>query len=152
MAKIEKDIMAVKIDTLALKRDFSDRELQLLQMELSKSQKNALTAYLLWFFLGLIGIHRFYLGRTKALLNLFIYGFIAFFSVMFLTILSIFVEPLETLIENLDNAGAGMLLILPFFWIFLDVFRIPSMVKEKNDEIELQLIKKIKSNRVRTQR
>lgn len=26
--------------------------------------KSKLTAYLLWFFLGLLGIHKFYLGKT----------------------------------------------------------------------------------------
>ena len=27
-------------------------------------QKNSLTAYLLWFFVGFLGIHKFYLGKN----------------------------------------------------------------------------------------
>jgi|TARA_Y100000031_G_C8187455_1_gene369674 TctA family transporter len=41
-----------------------------------KPQKDVLVAYLLWFFLGIFGIHRFYLNRVgTGLLYLFTLGF-----------------------------------------------------------------------------
>ena len=33
-------------------------------MQYDAAKKSAVVAYLLWFFLGGLGVHRFYLGRT----------------------------------------------------------------------------------------
>jgi TM2 domain-containing membrane protein YozV len=46
------------------KQGLSTEELQLLSTEMSKKQKSAGTTWLLWFFTGGIGGHRFYLGKT----------------------------------------------------------------------------------------
>ena len=45
--------------------------------ELKTKSKNPIIAYLLWFFLGYLGMHRFYMGRPKTALTqiiLFILG------------------------------------------------------------------------------
>ena len=46
------------------KQDFTTKELQLLASEMDKQKKSSTTAWLLWFFLGGLGGHRYYLGRT----------------------------------------------------------------------------------------
>lgn len=45
----------------------SDKKLELAQMEadIAFKEKEMIVSYLLWFFLGFLGVHRFYLGRIK---------------------------------------------------------------------------------------
>jgi len=43
--------------------DMSEKELLILRQEVEQRKKNPAAAWLLWFFLGLFGAHRFYLGR-----------------------------------------------------------------------------------------
>jgi len=44
--------------------DLTEKELLILQQEFDKRKKSEAIAWLLWFFLGLFGAHRFYLGRV----------------------------------------------------------------------------------------
>ena len=70
-----------------------------------------LVAYLLWFFLGGLGLHRFYLGRpgTGA-------------AILALTIIGVV----------LSVIGIGLLFTLPVFvWLLVDAFLIPGMVKSR---------------------
>ncbi|MDA8345464.1 MAG: TM2 domain-containing protein [Thermaerobacter sp.] len=71
--------------------------------------KNITVAYVLWFFFGGLGIHRFYLGRAGtglAMLALTVVGWITSF---------IFI--------------GFLLLFAVFVWWVIDAFRIPSMVR-----------------------
>lgn len=64
--------------------------------------KSKLVAYLLWFFLGGFGVHRFYLGRIK------------------------------TGIAQALLAVSGMFLLVPLIplliWLIADIFLIPKMI------------------------
>ena len=66
--------------------------------------------YLLWFFLGLIGIHRFYLGRTGSAVT--------------------------RLILTLTIIG----MIVTWVWWFVDAFLTPEMIREKRDQLRNQLL------------
>lgn len=46
------------------KQDLSSEDLQLLSSEMTKKSKSSGTTWLLWVFLGGLGGHRFYLGKT----------------------------------------------------------------------------------------
>ena len=46
------------------KQDLTSEDLQLLSSEMNKKQKSTGTTWLLWFFTGGFGGHRFYLGKT----------------------------------------------------------------------------------------
>ncbi|AQS58426.1 TM2 domain-containing protein [Desulforamulus ferrireducens] len=50
------------MNTLFAKQDLTTEELNILNIELEKRKKSATTMYLLWFFTGCIGGHRYYLG------------------------------------------------------------------------------------------
>ena len=42
------------------------------QMKLEEQKKNPVIAYILWWFLGFFGAHRFYVGKEKAVVMLII--------------------------------------------------------------------------------
>lgn len=72
------------------------------------SPKNILVAYLLWFFLGQLGVHRFYLGRIGsgvAQLLLCVVGYVLMLAL-----------------------GLGLIFLIPLWiWLFVDIFLIPGM-------------------------
>lgn len=46
------------------KQDLTSQELQLLASEMDRRKKSTATTWILWFFLGNIGAHRYYLGKV----------------------------------------------------------------------------------------
>lgn len=84
-------------------------------MQYDANKKSVGIAYLLWFFLGMFGAHRFYLGRTTSAV-----------IILVLTIVSIF----------LTFVGIGLITILiPSIWVLIDIFLIPGMVRQYNNQL-----------------
>lgn len=54
----------MSVATLALKEKLDSKQLLTLSTEFDKVKKSKTTAYLLWFFLGVLGGHRFYARNT----------------------------------------------------------------------------------------
>jgi TM2 domain-containing membrane protein YozV len=73
------------------------------------NKKTALVAYLLWFFLGLLGGHNFYLGRTGV--------------------------AVAQLILSLTVIG----LLVTIVWAIVDAFLIPGWVRRQNNLLATQL-------------
>lgn len=66
-------------------------------------QKSVGVAYALWFFLGVLGAHRFYLGRVgSGLIYLFTFGLCGFGLIY-----DLFVIPRMVREENILNSAAG---------------------------------------------
>ena len=72
------------------------------QMVFESKRKSMGIAYLLWFFFGFFGVHRFYAGKTK----------------------SAIVQLVLTL------TGVGLVVNIP--WLLADLFMIPGMIHERN--------------------
>jgi len=84
-------------------------------MRFEAAKKSVLVAYLLWFFLGWLGLHRFYLGYViSGLLMLALWG----------------VGTLLTFI-----LVGYVILVVPFLWWLLDLLLIPGMARDRNNEI-----------------
>lgn len=83
------------------------------------SKKSAVVAYLLWFFVGMFGAHRFYLGRTGSA-ALMLIG----------TILSALLT--VVVIGLIGIAIIGI-------WVLVDAFLIPGMVEEHNKQLARSL-------------
>jgi len=73
------------------------------------NKKTALVAYLLWFFVGILGGHNFYLKRTGIAVT--------------------------QLILSITVVG----LIITVFWVLVDAFLIPGWIRTQNNALAMQL-------------
>jgi len=91
---------------------------QTVSVQMNLQGKNILVAYLLWWFLGWLGIHRFYLGRTKtglAQLFLFIIGVLTLILII-----------------------GYFLLIAWIIWWLLDAYFTYKIVEEENQKLGVE--------------
>lgn len=72
-------------------------------------QRNIALAYVLWFFLGQIGIHRFYTGRIATGIMQLLLGISGWATTWLL----------------IGYVPLGIL----WFWLFIDIFLIPGMCR-----------------------
>ncbi|PXA99972.1 hypothetical protein DMC47_00460 [Nostoc sp. 3335mG] len=80
-------------------------------------KKNPIIAYVLWFFLGYAGIHRFYLGKVlSGLVMLLLSG-----SILVLTLISF--------------GFLGFLWFIVGLWWLIDALLIPGMIAGRNSRI-----------------
>lgn len=103
------------MDSIYTKSKLSNQELLLVNSEVEKNSKSTLVAYLLWWFTGLIGGHRYYFGKTGSAVAM-------------------------TLIVLL-TCGLGA--IITGIWMLVDVFQISSWLKADQKEKEQAAIQEI---------
>jgi TM2 domain-containing membrane protein YozV len=84
------------------------------QMRLEEQKKNAIVAYILWWFLGLFGAHRFYMGKSNAA------------TMLIISILSFI-----TMVIVVGYVGFFVMLI----WWVLDAISLHKWVKAYNLEL-----------------
>lgn len=109
------------MDNLALKSQMDTKELLLLDSEVKKQGKDMVVGYLLWWFLGYFGGHRFYMGKTGTAVTM--------------------------LILSITIVG---LLVTTIWWI-VDGFLLHKYIKEHNSEVENKMILNITQSRVASQ-
>lgn len=88
----------------------------LINTEIEAKGKKAVVAYLLWFFLGSFGAHRFYLGKTGsaiAQLSLAVLGYLTVWLII-----------------------GFFFLAIVWVWVLIDVFLIGGMIREDHARIE----------------
>jgi len=92
----------------------------LVNTEIEAHGKKPLIAYLLWFFLGNFGGHRFYFGKIgTASLQLFL-AVAGYLTVWFFL---------------------GFLFLIPLWiWVIVDVFLINSMIRENHNQLERNVL------------
>ncbi|EIM05271.1 hypothetical protein A1A1_17120 [Planococcus antarcticus DSM 14505] len=61
------------------KQGLTSEQLMIVQQEMEAKAKKPLIAYLLWFFLGTLGAHRFYLGNTTLAVCMLLFGWLTLF-------------------------------------------------------------------------
>lgn len=93
----------------------STQEQILIEQRVANEARSTGAAYLLWFFLGCLGAHRFYLGRTTSAIAM----------------LALFVVGLLT-----AAAGIGIILLaVVAIWALLDAFMIPGFIRRHKEEV-----------------
>jgi TM2 domain-containing membrane protein YozV len=90
---------------------------ELRQMHFDANKKSMGVAYLLWFFFGGFGGHRFYAGRTQSAVIML--GTVIATHVLALTVSSAFY----------------MVGLIIGIWILADAFLIPGMIREHNNDL-----------------
>ncbi len=85
-------------------------------MAFESGKKSSGISYLLWFFLGGFGAHRFYLGRTGSAIAMLVIYIVSWI----LTFVAI---------------GAIGLIVIGIWWI-VDAFLIPGMVRKNNEALQ----------------
>ena len=102
------------------KSQLDTRELLLLESEVKSQGKNMIVAYILWYFLGIVGGHRFYMGKIGTAVT--------------------------QLILSLTVVG----LIVTGIWWIVDAFLVHTWVKRHNAEVENRIIDRIFYDRGRS--
>lgn len=88
-------------------------------MAFESSKKSAGVAYLLWFFTGSFGGHRFYMGRTGSAIFQLILGILGWLTIWF---------------------GVGLLFMVPLgVWLLIDLFTLGGMVADDNRKLMARL-------------
>jgi TM2 domain-containing membrane protein YozV len=90
----------------------------LIEQRISNDAKSPVVAYLIWFFLGQLGIHRFFLGKKHGV------------TMLVLFLLGIFTSWLLI--------GIPMLIAVFIMWI-MDAFKISGWVSEERDALRQKL-------------
>jgi TM2 domain-containing membrane protein YozV len=117
------------MDNETLKSQLTSEEYTYVNSELIKRSKSKLAAYLLWFFLGVFGAHRFYLGQKGIA-----------FGQLALGVLSL---ALQLLNPQLVIIPMGALLI----WLLVDAFLIYRLLKNEREKLEREIIEQVLVNR-----
>ena len=88
-------------------------------MAFESGKKSAGLAFVLWFFTGGLGGHRFYLGRTGSAVAQLLMSVIGWVTLV---------------------VGFGLLLLIPLgIWLIVDLFLIGGMVQEQNSSLMARL-------------
>ena len=131
-------------DMIEMKKDLSAQELALVTLEMDRQKKHSTTMWLLWFFAGGFGGHRYYLGdkkraiaQTAACVLAFIVGVAGIAS--------------ANTVQDVEAAVGIMylLFLMPAIWALVDAFLISRRLQEKNAEIEAKIVERIRSMRAK---
>ena len=104
--------------------DLTNEERMLVNSEIQRRGKSTLVAYLLLIFLGTLGIHRFYLGRTGTAVTQLVLTIIGWLTAIILI-------------------GFALLAVV-WVWVIVDLFLVPGIIEAENDKLEKDVISTLK--------
>ena len=127
----------MKIQDIEAQRSLSDKDLSIFNAELQRQSKSTGIAYLLWFFLGRFGIHKFYMGYALAglfyMACTFVGGF--FFFAGFVGLAA----------GSQEGEAFPVVGILPLFllavFLLLDLFTISGQLQKREKKLKKKLLK-----------
>lgn len=105
----------------------SNEEKILVNSEISNGKKSVGIAYLLWFFLSSLGIHRIYLGRKMSGFTMLLLNVLGWLTLVF--------------------AIGFIFFTILALWVLVDLFLIPGMVRQENDKLQVNLTQRVLNER-----
>ncbi|WP_208560056.1 TM2 domain-containing protein [Marinilactibacillus kalidii] len=105
----------------------TNEEKMVVNSEVNNQKKSAGVAYLLWFFLGTLGIHRFYLNRKASAIAQLLLTVVGWLTVVF--------------------AIGFVFLLICGVWLLVDLFLIGGMIKKDQADLVDHYSEKILHNR-----
>ncbi len=99
------------------------QEQQLVEQRLANEVRSPLIAYILWFFLGSFGAHRFYLGRVGSGIAMLVLFWLGAFTTIILI-------------------GWVFLLVYGIWWL-VDAFLIPKMIDTDRSAKRMQIANEV---------
>lgn len=111
------------MSNISLKQELDSRQLAIAQSELENKKKSTVIAYVLWFFLGSFGGHRYFVGKIGsgiAMAALWLIGVLTtwlFIGFLFLAIL--------------------------YVWVIIDAFLLHGWVSRYNERLEREILLKL---------
>jgi TM2 domain-containing membrane protein YozV len=141
---------------LKLKKELSGHELAIYNSEMEKYKKSTGLAYLLWFLLGTLGIHKLYIGKIGMGVLYLVLGIAAWISLIIglsagAASITSESELAKTVAEKAETGMAiGIILFIIFIAIvgimlIIDLFTIPRQIRKAYEKKELKILQKIKS-------
>ena len=116
------------VDTSRDAAELSTNELTLIETRLANERKSVVAAYLLFLFLGGLGIHNFYLGR------------------ILLGVIELLLSLLGTIL--IFAAGLGIVFLIPLvILLFIDLFIIPGGIRKNLGMRRRELTESMKQNK-----
>lgn len=102
-------------------------EMAWVDQEVSRRSKDTLIAVLLWLFLGAIGGHRFYLGRTNSAITMLVLTVVGWATTWLLV---------------------GFIpLFIVGVWVFVDIFLISGIVADENRKVKIEVEQELNNRR-----
>ncbi|MGE5703685.1 MAG: TM2 domain-containing protein [Clostridia bacterium] len=105
------------MNNLVARQSLNTDQQLMVNAEFEKKKKSKGIAYLLWFLLGSLGGHRFYVGDIGLAIGLIVVWIIGWFTLFIPTLI----------------------------WLLVDVFLLSGRVDKKNDELEASIIAQVKT-------
>jgi len=129
-----------KDEIVKLKSQLNDLQRDVLKSEMEKHHKSTGTAYVLWFFFGTLGIHKFYIGKTGwglVYLLLGIVGWISLIVGLASSATKVGMEP-GIILAIISLSILGVL-------VFIDLFTIPSQIRKAYEKKEISIVNKLRA-------
>ncbi len=120
---------------LEMKSRLDDHQMTVLSSEMEKVKKSTGLAYVLWLFLGTLGIHKLYIGKVGMGITYLVVGAVAWIML----ILSFAGEA----VTGGYLTAAIVLFVLVGIFLLLDLFTIPRQIRKTYEHIEKKLISKM---------
>ena len=102
------------------KRDLDSQQLSILHSELKNRGKDKTIAYLLWFFLGYFGGHRFYMGKTGSAVGMLVTYILSWMTVFIV----------------IGFIG----FVAMFIWWIIDAINLGKWIDAHNQKVESEII------------
>ena len=112
------------VSNVELKQQLDEKQLAIVQSEMEHRKKSTVIAYLLWFFLGSLGAHRFYIRKFGTAVTILILDLLGWATVWIF--------------------GLGLIFLIPVgIWLIVDAFLLHGIVSRLNQQMERDILQQV---------